>query len=261
MLRMHSADSVGERGHAKMAGFFPSLPLHMLHQASYQGVAVPLPQPHHTARSSALSDTPSRQERASSAAGRLHERHLLATGGSHSTTYISPQLCLVKGSLKLFLTAAEIISYVSGNNVFYSSIYHRIERKGLTHKLFLQRLGKVSGISPLCCFFRTKLFCLVLNSSQGEFMLGNERKSSWGKSSKKKQVGEKPMQLGLKTLVTSWSFSAGRWDLTEPQRNWPLFRSVTSCHLLQRSYMHCTKQKHWPGSQQVRITESQHCRG
>lgn len=109
----------------------------------------------------------------------------------------------MKGSLRLFLTAVEIISYVSGNNIFYSSIYHRIERKGLTHKFFLRRRGKVSGISPLCCFLRTKLFCLVLNSSQGGFMLGNEQKSSRGKSSKKKQVGEKPVQLGLKTLGTS----------------------------------------------------------
>lgn len=58
-------------------------------------VAVPLPQPHHTARSSALSDTPSRQERASSAAGRLHKKIPVSNRGLswHNMYYPSALPC------------------------------------------------------------------------------------------------------------------------------------------------------------------------
>jgi len=36
---------------------------------------------------------------------------------------LAPQLCLVKGSLKRFSAAAvEIISYISGNTIFNSSV-------------------------------------------------------------------------------------------------------------------------------------------
>lgn len=84
--------------------------LHTPHQASHCEAAVPF---HiHTMLPGALLSryTKSRQTRASSA-----EKYLLATGGSHGTTYISLQLCLVKGSLKQFSASVEMISYASVN--------------------------------------------------------------------------------------------------------------------------------------------------
>lgn len=66
---------------------------------------------------------------------------------------------------------------------------------------------------------------------------------------------EKPTQLGLKTLGTSWCFSARRWDLTEPQRNCPLFRKDLSQAVTyhRRNYTHCSKQKCQHGLQQVHM--------
>lgn len=52
------------------------------------------------------------------------EKYLLATGGSHGPTYISPQLCLVKGSMKQFSASVQVISYASFNT-FNSSICYR----------------------------------------------------------------------------------------------------------------------------------------
>lgn len=66
-------------------------------------------------------------------------------------------------------------------------------------------------------------------------------------------MGKKPVQLELETLGTSWSFSARRWDLTDPQRNCPLFRKDLSQAVTyhRRNYAHCTKQKHQQGLLQV----------
>lgn len=174
---MHSADSVGERGHAKMAGFFSSVTsAHATPSFISRSGCTPSTTTRHCPELGTVRYT--KQTGESLVCCWQAARYLLATGHCQGTTCIRPQLCLVKGSLRLFLISVEIISYVSGNNIFYSSIYHRTERKGLTHKFFLRRRGKVSGISPLCCFLRTKLFYLVLNISQGGFMLGNEQKSS-----------------------------------------------------------------------------------
>lgn len=40
IFRLHNVDSVGGRGHARIAGFSPPLALHTPHQASNQGVDV-----------------------------------------------------------------------------------------------------------------------------------------------------------------------------------------------------------------------------
>lgn len=58
------------------------------------------------------------------------------------------------------------------------------------------------------------------------------------------------MQLASRNSATSCSFSARRWDLTEPRRNCrkDLSRAVT---YHRRNYTRCTKQKHRRGLQQV----------
>lgn len=86
-------------------------------------------------------------------------------------------------------------------------------------------------------------------------MLGDEQKSSWRKSSKEGQGEREAHATSVENLGNFCSFSARRWDLTEPQRNCPLFRKDLSQAVTYqgRNYTHCTKQKHRQGLQQMHI--------
>lgn len=103
---------------------------------------------------------------------------------------------------------------------------------------FLQRQERVTGIPALCCFLRTRLVCLALNRSQGEFMLGDEKKPSWTKSSEEGQGGREDQATWVENLGNFLKFLCKEMRSDRASEKLPCIQkgSVTGCHLLQKKW-------------------------